>query len=302
MGLNVVSAKKVADASSNTLHVGSFNFWSAEARDWQINTNHRADPIRLWSASGILVARMIIDSEMDILGCQECNYDIRNTLPQMVKNLGGKYKFLWFVCDPLNPTNSGACGICYRADRFKISRSGMFYISQTPDIKSIGWDEAHHLRVAGWAEIYDKKTKRSFFMIATHGPLKHKANDSWGPLILEREKMYNTKRLPSILVGDMNAAPDWKFSKLMRTYYDDAFEAAKKKNPNIIGTFTGAGQDESNFGRWWRRIDYVYVHADEPGTYEIEEYKVFTNKYQLGKHLLFPSDHCPVSARIKFLK
>ena len=32
------------------------------------------------------------------------------------------------------------------------------------------------------------------------------------------------------------------------------------------------------------------------------EHKVFTDKYKVGEQIFFPSDHCPVGAKIKLIR
>ena len=45
-------------------------------------------------------------------------------------------------------------------------------------------------------------------------------------------------------------------------------------------------------------IDYIYIRGEKP-RYKVLSHEVLTNKYKVGNKLLFPSDHCPVGAKIE---
>ena len=50
-----------------------------------------------------------------------------------------------------------------------------------------------------------------------------------------------------------------------------------------------------------RTLDYIYIRGNN-AKYEVIEHKVFTDKYKVGEQLFFPSDHCPVGAKIKLIR
>lgn len=51
--------------------------------------------------------------------------------------------------------------------RFRIASSGMFWLSPTPLVPSIGWDAAYR-RVATWAHLVDRKTGKRLLAVNTH--------------------------------------------------------------------------------------------------------------------------------------
>ena len=223
---------------------------------------------------------------------------VQEELPALVKKAGGKYAF-WF-CQAYPPESGrNACGgIVYRKDRFKLTDKHIFWMSPTPDEPSKGWDEKKYYRIAASAIVFDKWTGKRFHFMYTHGPLGKTANANSAPIIIEREKMYNKDGLVSIFVGDMNARPNSPFVQTIRTHYKDAIDVAKGRT-TVEGTFTGANEDIKNLSMPERRIDQIYIRSNNPNAYEVLYYDVNTNKYNVGDAVTFPSDHCPVSAKIR---
>ena len=132
-----------------------------------------------------------------------------------------------------------------------------------------------------------------FFFIATHGPLKPIAKGHAGRLLVEFDKKYNTDKLPTIVVGDMNSHPGDKFHQTMLSYYDDSFHVAEKKCATL-GTFNGPGEVEKQLSQLYRRIDHIYTHSTEKGKVTVKEYDVNRDKFNCGGRMHYPSDHNPV--------
>lgn len=57
--------------------------------------------------------------------------------------------------------------IFYNKKRFKALKCGNFWLSETPDVPSLGWDAAC-IRIATWAFLEEKATGKKFFFVNTH--------------------------------------------------------------------------------------------------------------------------------------
>lgn len=57
--------------------------------------------------------------------------------------------------------------IFYRTDRLRVLDSGTFWLSETPDTVSKGWDAALN-RICTWAKMKDRRTGRVFYFFNTH--------------------------------------------------------------------------------------------------------------------------------------
>lgn len=268
------------DNPSRTISLGTYNLWvsgsGSGAYAW------------MWRRS--LLAQSIMDNGWDIFGFQEANATIQAELPALVEELEGRYEW-WFVGRDAQDGSSGeAIGLAYNPDRFELSNHHFFWISETPDELSYGWNETDYHRIACCATVTDKYYNRRFFMMVTHSPLAETARNEGAKLLVEREKMYNTENLPSILVGDMNAHMDEASAVTLRSHWSDSFLTI---NPGLrsgpVGTFNNhdTGKDLSVSKA---RIDYIYYR----GSMEITSYRCDDTLYKD----IYPSDHCPVSIRM----
>ena len=126
-----------------------------------------------------------------------------------------------------------------------------------------------------------KKSGKQFFLLATHGPLGDVACGHAGRLLTEFDKNYNTKGLPTIVVGDMNAWPGHSknaFYENMIKYFEDTYEVTEKKC-GTIGTFNGSKEIEKNFKAPHRRIDHIYVRSTDKGKIQVKNYTVNNGVY-----------------------
>lgn len=163
---------------------------------------------------------------------------------------------------------------------------GTFWLSDTPEKPSMGWDAACK-RTATWALMKDKKTGKKFYFVNTH--LDHvgkEAQKNGLKLVVEKIKSMNTQGLPVVLTGDFNIKP----SDVALKELDGMMQSARKVAPKTDSrnTFNGWSVKSSD-----KIIDYIYFS----GFSSCPEYKTVTEKYA-GKP--FVSDHYPIFARLIF--
>jgi endonuclease/exonuclease/phosphatase family metal-dependent hydrolase len=180
--------------------------------------------------------------------------------------------------------------IFYATARFKMLETGNFWLSETPETPSLGWDAAC-IRICTWAKLEDRKSKAEFAVFNTHFDHVGKvARESSALLISERIKNI-AGDLPVLLTGDFNA-PD------SDTVYGIITQEGGLLDSQISCQTQHEGPDET----WWgfhpkaveqpERIDFIFA---SPGL------KVL--KHATLKDILdnghFPSDHLPVLAVVK---
>lgn len=283
---------------SMELNVATYNVWGNRQRNSLVNKEKKAPQERLWENSRDAVAQLIVDADWDIFGVQEGGNLVREELPKLVKQKGGKYKWWFQRPDPSisdkEDTKNLANGMVWRSDRFKVSNKKVYWLSPTPDTPSKAWEEKiRHWRFVMSATVKDKKTGLEFIFMVTHCPLMKSVNEKCAKLIVEREKRMNPENKVVIFVGDMNSRLDSPYTQIIRTHFTDTRSIAKEKS-EISGTMNGAEVRETPKGY---TIDYVYIRGNEL-KYEVSSHKVYTDRYMIGDKLLFPSDHCPVGAKI----
>ena len=99
--------------------------------------------------------------EPDLLGVQEAKpnqvIDIAQALSQ--------YDYIGIGREGEGKGESS--NIFYKKDRFKVMQSGTFWLSETPEVISKGWDAAFN-RVCTYGLFKDLKTNQTFWMFNTH--------------------------------------------------------------------------------------------------------------------------------------
>ena len=163
---------------------------------------------------------------------------------------------------------------------------GTFWLSETPDKPSKGWD-AHCRRTATWALMKDKKTGKKFYFVNTH--LDHKGKEAQKnglKLIVDRIESINPQEYPMMLTGDFNIKPD----NAALIGLDSRMQSTRK---------IAADTDNHNtFNGWSVKptdsvIDYIYIS----GFSSCPQYRTVTEKYAERP---FVSDHYPIFARVIF--
>ncbi len=95
----------------------------------------------------------------------------------------------------------------FKKDRFKLLDSGTFWLSETPDVVSKGWDAALP-RVCTYVRLRDKQAKKNLWVFNTHFDHVGKtARKESAELILKKIREKNTANEPVIVMGDFNAEP-----------------------------------------------------------------------------------------------
>lgn len=163
---------------------------------------------------------------------------------------------------------------------------GTFWLSETPEEPSMGWDAACK-RTATWALMKDKKTGRKFYFVNTH--LDHvgkQAQKNGLKLIVDRIATINPQGYPMVLTGDFNIRPD----NPALADLDKIMQSARKIAPKT--------DNRNTFNGWSVKktaevIDYIYVS----GFSACNEYRTVTDKYLERP---FVSDHYPIVARLVF--
>lgn len=161
---------------------------------------------------------------------------------------------------------------------------GTFWLSETPQKPSKGWDAAC-FRTATWALMKDKKTGKKFYFVNTH--LDHEGKEAQKnglKLIVDRIGEINPEGYPMVLTGDFNMKPD--DPNLVEL--DSKMQSARK-----IAAVTDSHDTYNGWGRGSGIIDYIYVS----GFSSCPEYQTVVKRYRDRK---FVSDHYPVSARLIF--
>lgn len=191
--------------------------------------------------------------------------------------------------------------VFYNTDRLELLDWGTYWLSETPDEPSYGWDAACR-RTATWTLLKDKNSRKKFYFVNTH--LDHKgklARKNGLALIYERIQEMNPKGLPMVLTGDFNVLPDDECLTDLETLMSSARFTAEVAD--TIGSFNGFGRngysdaaptmdEETILNTLWP-LDYIYYKGFD----KCLNFRVVTTTYN-GRP--FISDHYPVYADLSF--
>ena len=168
----------------------------------------------------------------------------------------------------------------------KMVKCGTFWLSETPEKPSKGWDAACK-RTATWALMKDKNTGKMFYFVNTH--LDHRGSEARRQglnLIVSRIDEINQKGYPMVLTGDFNMKPDDAALTGLEQRMQSARKIAPKTDNHATLNLWGKGKADMV-------IDYIYVS----GFSACPEYHTVNEKYGQWKYI---SDHYPVYAKLIF--
>lgn len=263
-----VEAKKTGDKPEG-LKVMSYNIRLGSAND---GTNS-------WALRYPATAEMIKDQAPDVFGVQEAlSYQV-----YFIEENFRNYKSVGVGRE--NGKKEGEhMSIFWNTKTVKMLKWGTFWLSDTPEKPSMGWDAACY-RTATWALMKDKKTGKKFYFVNTH--LDHvgkEAQKNGLKLIVDRIAKINKEGYPMVLTGDFNVRPDNKVLADLDARMTSVRKIAAKTDKH--DTYNGWGKGNGI-------IDYIYVS----GFSSCPEYQTVTKRYTDRK---FVSDHYPIAARLIF--
>ena len=223
--------------------------------------------------------------EPDIFGIQEARpiqvIDINNRLSQ--------YNNIGIGREGIGKGESS--NIYYKKDRFTVKDEKTFWLSETPNEISKGWDAAYN-RVCTYGLFKDKTTKTFFWVFNTHlDHMGEEARTKGIALILSKIKEVNTKNYPVILMGDFNSEPETERIINLKKEMNDSREISEQKPYGPSGSFNNFIHNESVT----KLIDYIFLSKNNV---KVLKYAILSD----SKDLKYPSDHLPIFAEIKIKK
>ena len=243
------------------------NNWDIE-NSWEIRRNN--------------IIQMLIKYYPSIIGIQE---GLLNQVQYIDSSLIN-YDFVGVGRD--DGKNKGEfCAIYFDTTRYVLLKNSTFWLSETPDTISVGWDAALE-RICTYGLFKDRITKKEFWVFNTHfDHMGSIAREKSSGLILKRIKKINRQSLPVILMGDFNSIPNSPPVKEIITELSDALQISKEKLRGPRGTFNGFNEDLPIE----KRIDYIFTKK-----LKVLSYRHINDRLENNRHI---SDHLPVMIKIK---
>lgn len=170
--------------------------------------------------------------------------------------------------------------IFWRTAELELLDKGTFWLSETPDQVSKGWD-ASYRRTCTWAGIRHKKSGQTCYFFNTHLDNDGKvAREESIKLLVSRMKTINSKRRVSFLTADFNSnVTDACFAPL-HVYMRDA-----RANAAVSDDYPSW----NGYGASTGRLDHVFFSGDNCTA---REFRTLRGDYGVP----YISDHYPVAA------
>ena len=194
----------VAFMLPQTIMAGKPENTELKVMSYNIRLGSANDGTNSWAMRYTATGEMLEDQKPDVFGVQEAlDYQVR-----YIEEMCG-YEYVGVGRE--NGKSEGEhMAIFWNKKTVSMLKWGTFWLSETPEKPSMGWDAACK-RTATWALMKDKRTGKKFYFINTH--LDHKgaeAQKNGLKLIVDRLSEINPDGYPMVLTGDFNITPDNK--------------------------------------------------------------------------------------------
>ena len=163
--------------------------------------------------------------------------------------------------------------IFFRKDRFKLLDSGYFWLSETPEKPSVGWDAALE-RICTWGHFKDRKTGRKFWFFNLH--MDHvgtHARENGASLVVSRIREWCGKNERVFLTVDFNVDQTNTIYTIFTGsgVLSDSYVTAEKR---YAPSGTANKFDPNSFTS--SRIDHIFVTP----SVKVSNYGVLTETYR----------------------
>lgn len=239
-----------------------------------------------WNHRKENISKLFRDTSPDIIGMQEV---LENQLSDLSKSLPD-YQHIGVARD--DGKNQGEyCPIFFKKERFKPISSGTFWLSQTPNKVSMGWDAACH-RIVSWAKLLDNQSHTKILFVNTHLDHLGVIAQREGAKLISQWIKNNSNGEKVILSGDFNINDTSEAYRIIANdsslILNDTHKVAQNK--------VGVDYSFHNFGKielsQRQKIDFIFVDK----TFTVKMSNIISETSQYG----IISDHNLVLVELNF--
>ncbi|MCS4436497.1 endonuclease/exonuclease/phosphatase family protein [Aquiflexum gelatinilyticum] len=250
---------------------------------YNIRFDNPNDIGNLWKDRAPHLINQIKFHKMDIIGTQEGMY---HQLEEIKNGLG--YPYVGVGRDKGGKEGEFSA-VFYHPEKLKILDQSTFWLSETPDKPSKGWDAALN-RVCTWVKFENKEGKKFYVFNIHYDHIGQKAREESSKLVIRKIKEINTENLPVVFMGDFNVMPDNPAYQTVLNNSDMKDSRLISKTPSIgnQGTFNGFNWEKLPEGI----IDHIFVSPN----ITVLRHGILTDNYGMK----YPSDHFPVMVEVSW--
>jgi endonuclease/exonuclease/phosphatase family metal-dependent hydrolase len=236
-----------------------------------------------WHNRKYEIVEMINSYQPSIFGLQEAmNHQLK-----FINEQFPNYSFIGFGRDGKGKI-SEAVPIFYDETKYQLIESETFWLSETPDTVSVGWDAALP-RIATYGAFANLNDNDTLHVFNTHfDHMGRLARENSAKLILDKIVEYKLGNKQLIVMGDFNCVSSDLPYKTLTEYLKDASSISLNKPIGPTGTWNAfdISMDIAT------QIDYVFVK-----NLSVNSYKHINQRRKNNLHL---SDHLPVLIEIDY--
>ena len=276
----VSSCKSDEDPNYETNEVKKITYYKIISYNVRFSSVPETDGANRWELRRDASIKMVAEQKPLAMGLQEACPDQIDFLDQ---NLTG-YKHIGVGRDDGNRAGE-MMAIYYDTTRLTLLNSGTFWLSETPDKVSIGWDAACN-RTCTWGHFKVNDTGFEFLYFNTH--LDHvgsQARRNSIKLIVAKMAELNPNNVPVFLSGDFNSTTDDTIFEPLKASLKDAREVSAISDKNITYNGFGTVTDSPNTRKEWV-IDHIFFSGVNPMAFRV---------LNCNFGVPFISDHYPIS-------
>lgn len=238
-----------------------------------------------WNVRKVALLDLINTLSPDILGIQE-------GLIHQVEFLASKmndYKYVGVGREDANRKGE-YCAIFFNEKKYKLLKNSTFWLSESPNEVSIGWDAALE-RICTYSLLETINGGNKIWVFNTHfDHVGNIAREESARLILEKIKMLNIQKEPVLVMGDFNALEKSKVIDILRQSLNDTMRDADIEHKGPIGTFNNFLNNQEII----KRIDYIFSKG-----FQTISHQHVDKRLDNGNHI---SDHLPVFVKVKVIR
>jgi endonuclease/exonuclease/phosphatase family metal-dependent hydrolase len=255
---------------------------------YNIRLDVASDGENRWDARKDKVAALMNYYEADFIGGQEVQHHQLEYLQSQLT----KYKYIGVGRDDGKSAGEYSC-IFYNNEKFTVIQQSTFWLSQTPDSVSFGWNAACR-RVCTYGLFQNRQTKQMLWVFNTHfDHLGDTARIESAKLITQKINLLTRdKKYPVALTGDFNSKPGEAPAIYMNEGFQNARNVSKEKPYGPADTWEGFEFNKKPDGC----IDYIFISKDKRWT--VKKFATITDSYDMK----YPSDHFPILATLELNK
>ena len=181
------------------------------------------------------------------------------------------------------------CAIYFNEEKYKLLKNSTFWLSENPDMVSVGWDAALK-RICTYALLENIKDGNKIWVFNTHfDHVGNIAREESARLLLEKIQMLNINEYPILVMGDFNTEDNSKVIDILKQELTDTMKDAKIKHKGPVGTYNNFLNNKEII----KRIDYIFTKG-----FQTIAHQHLDKKLESGNHI---SDHLPVLVKVKIM-